>query len=151
MDKKTLVSTDVEEGQKLVRALENQGLPISAAMWLKRADEGIWRLYISTPDVEAHGPIAVYNLVDKVIRKGRSNLVLDNVVAANTTNHFINSVARKFRDTSSVASVSNSTFDDVPVEDAFVYKAARGVRPSKSPPSLKPTQKSKLRHIAKIH
>ena len=46
---------------------------------------------------------------------------------------------------------SNSIFDDVPVEDAFVYKAARGVRPSKSPPSLKPTQKSKLRHIAKIH
>ncbi len=148
MDKKTLVNTDIKDGQKLVRELENQGLPISAAMWLKRADEGTWRLYISTPDVEAHGPIAVYNLVDKIIRKVTSNLVLDNVVAANTTNHFINSVARKFRDTSSAASVSNSIFDDVPVEDAFVYKVVRGVRPSRSPPRLKP---AKLRPFAKAH
>lgn len=140
MDKEALVAPEIDAGKQLVSALEARGLPISVAMWLKRQMEG-WKLYIASPDVEKHGPIAVYKFIDKAISHTRSPIDSCDVVAANTTNHFVNALAAVMGIRNTTARFTNCTFNGIPVEDAIVYKIARGVRASTKPPKF-PTKKA---------
>jgi hypothetical protein len=137
MDKKALVEPDIEKGERLVDVLERAGLPIAAAMWLKRPDDEFSSLYVATPDVEKHGPIAVYRFIDRVLAAlGDSAVSIDDVVAANTTNHFVNAVSSAIGSRPGPMRVVNSTLSGVPVEDAVVYRANRKVRPSQSAPRV---------------
>ena len=146
MDKRTLVKEEEDAGLKLVRGLEEEGLPIAAAMWLKVPEED-WQLYISTPDVETYGPLSVYRFVDGVIRKKQVPLIsVDNVSVANTTNHFLNTIANLMRVTNNIVKLKNCTFNNVYVDEAVVYKIRRGVQSSKRPPKLKTATKARPEH-----
>ena len=147
MDKKELVNADIEGGREFVRELEREGLPISAAMWLKAQEQGPWQLYIASPDVEKHGPIAVYRFIDKVsARHPETGIKVDDVVAANTTNHFVNAIAGAIdTTTNNVVRFGNSVFNNVAVEEAVVYKVKRNVRPSPAPPKARSGGKQTLR------
>lgn len=133
MDKKTLVEPEIEAGQALVHELERAGLPIASAMWVKRTEDVAWRFYVATPNVETYGPKSVYGLVDKVLRKKEiPSITVDDVSVSNTTNHFVNSIARALPSTRSLVTLGSSTFDDVHVDSAIVYKIVRGTRASKT-------------------
>jgi hypothetical protein len=93
MDKEGLVDSDIDAGKRLISVVESSGLPVSAAMWLKRADDRDYKFYVVTPDVEKHGPIAVYRFIDTAITSSGSQISPGSVVVANTTNHFANTVA----------------------------------------------------------
>jgi len=139
------VSADVEGGREFVRELEREGLPISAAMWLKAPEQGPWQLYIASPDVEKHGPIAVYRFIDKVsARHPEIGIKVDDVVAANTTNHFVNAIAGGIKVTDGVVRIVNSVFNNVSVENAVVYKVRRHVRPSRTPPKARSGRKQPM-------
>jgi hypothetical protein len=69
VDKAALVEDDINAGQTLVRQLEEDGLPITAALWLKMPEDPTWQLYIATPEVESRGPISVYLLIDRALKK----------------------------------------------------------------------------------
>jgi hypothetical protein len=139
VDKKELVSAEIDGGANLVQALEREGLPIAAAMWLRSAEQKAWQLYIASPDVEKHGPIAVYKMIDKVLaRMPDVKITVDDVVAANTRNHFVNAVASGLSPTNQISHVTNAVFSGVPVDEAFIYKVRRKVRPSAQAPKVTP-------------
>jgi hypothetical protein len=149
MDKKTLVEKDIVVGRQLVRDLEEAGLPIASAMWLRRPEDESWHLYLSTPDVEVHGPLAVYAFIDSVIRRNKiPGIAIDHIDAANTTNHFVNSISRALKVTNSTVEIKNSTFNNVRVDDAVVYKITRSARASKDRP--KPTFGAKKRSKERV-
>jgi hypothetical protein len=50
MDTNTLVSDLVEDGKRIVEQLPQNGFDVTAAFWLKAADDGQWRFYIVSPD-----------------------------------------------------------------------------------------------------
>jgi len=57
-----LSNAHVEHGQKLISALQRDGVAIQAAFWARRID-GEWRLNLVMPDVVKSGPRAALNLV----------------------------------------------------------------------------------------
>jgi hypothetical protein len=121
-----------------VQTLVILGFPIRVAAWLRM--EGTWQLYIASPDVETHGPIAVYKFLHGVYKKmsvmkadGTLTLEQEDIVAANTTNHFVNAVVSFVHHPlqgGTVARLTNCTLNGVLVEDMVLYISNKNVKPS---------------------
>ncbi|TIW91770.1 MAG: hypothetical protein E5V59_19390 [Mesorhizobium sp.] len=158
MDKTALVESDIEAGLTAVKALEAAGLPIAAAMWLRLHDSSKWQLYIASPDVETHGPTTVNRFIDRILLAINSPISLDEVTAANTTNHFINKASllpiitggrsNSFTVASNLTRFGNSTFDGVEVDEGVIYKIAPGVKASREAPKPDGTALKKARALA---
>ena len=56
MYKTILVEKNIEEGLKLLRALDNRRFPIEAAMWIQDPDRMVWKLIFVSPLVSQPGP-----------------------------------------------------------------------------------------------
>ncbi len=52
MDTTTLVSDLTENGQRIVEQLPQGGFEVTAAFWLKKAEDGQWYFYIVSPLAE---------------------------------------------------------------------------------------------------
>lgn len=69
MDQGPLVELQIEDGRRLLDHLIAEGVPVTAAGWIKEAENGGWLLYIATPLVpEGGGRRAAYRRVNEVIR-----------------------------------------------------------------------------------
>jgi hypothetical protein len=70
MAQDTLVSEEIEDGKCLLEWFAQEGIPVSAAFWLKESDSGWWYLYLVTPLVTADGrTLAAYRRVGEVLRR----------------------------------------------------------------------------------
>src|SRR5262245_26966629 len=70
MDQGTLVEMLIDDGNRLIGRLVEEGFPVAGACWLRGAEDGQWFVYIATPLVDAGGGTkAVYRLVNTVIRQ----------------------------------------------------------------------------------
>jgi hypothetical protein len=70
MAQATLVGMQITEGQRLIERLPREGIPVTAAAWVKENDSGDWYLYIATPLVGEDGATrSAYGPVNTVLRK----------------------------------------------------------------------------------
>jgi len=70
VDQGPLVAMQIEDGKRLVDRLLAEGVPVTAAGWIKEAESGFWFLYLVTPLVTEDGAMkAAYWRVNEVIRK----------------------------------------------------------------------------------
>jgi hypothetical protein len=60
MDTDTLVESQIEDGQKFLARLTEEGFKVTAACWVKPSEDEGWTLYIATPMVDERGPIETY-------------------------------------------------------------------------------------------
>ena len=68
MDQGTLVDVQIHDGRRLLERLSAEGIPVTAAAWVKESDGGPWYLYIVTPLVtEDGGTRPVYRRLVPVI------------------------------------------------------------------------------------
>jgi hypothetical protein len=68
MDTITLVEDKIEDGQGFLDRLEDAGILIKSAGWIKPNDEDRWSLYVATPLLDHNGIIAAYRQVNEVLR-----------------------------------------------------------------------------------
>jgi hypothetical protein len=69
MDKTTLVEGQIDDGQKLIARLAENGIAVTAASWMKESDGGRWYLYLATPLVsDDEGTRPAYRRINAVIR-----------------------------------------------------------------------------------
>ena len=69
MDTSTLVSDLINDGQRIVDHVPNEGFEITAAFWLRRAEDGLWYFYIVSPVAESEPLNHAYTRVITIIRK----------------------------------------------------------------------------------
>jgi hypothetical protein len=69
MDKNTLLSEQVESGERLIEALAKDGFDVGVAFWAKPEEEGKWYLYLASSTVDDKGPAPAYRLVHGTLRK----------------------------------------------------------------------------------
>jgi hypothetical protein len=70
MDQATLVDMQIEDGKRLIDRLVEEGIGVTAAGWLRGAEDGQWFLYIATPLVDDEGATRkAYARVNAVIRQ----------------------------------------------------------------------------------
>ncbi len=63
-----MVSPDIQKGEAVVRALDEAGLEVRVASWLRLAEASQWRLVLAMPMVDKEGPRAGYKAIHKVLR-----------------------------------------------------------------------------------
>lgn len=73
MYKTVLVDADIDDGRRVVAALEKAGLKMTAAFWFHPEDEDEWNLVIISPDVEEKGPRRVYEDVRDLLMNMKTN------------------------------------------------------------------------------
>jgi hypothetical protein len=70
VDQIALVEEQIRDGQKLVEQLNGEGVPVSAAAWVKESEGGQWYLYLVTSLVREDGATKpAYRRVTGVIRR----------------------------------------------------------------------------------
>lgn len=70
MAQATLVEMQINEGQRLIDRLAQEGIAVTAAAWVKESDSGDWYLYLVTPLVGEDGATRpAYRRVNAVIRE----------------------------------------------------------------------------------
>ncbi len=72
MYKTILIATDIEDGRRILKGLEERGLQTTAAFWFHEDDED-WKLVVVTPKVEEKGRTALYEMLGVMLK----NLSLD--------------------------------------------------------------------------
>ena len=86
MAKAILLTEDLESGERLLRRLEAERFPVSAAFWQK--DEAGWQYHIVSPFVDRKGLRAAYETVSRValneaMKEGESGTVSLSSVTVN--------------------------------------------------------------------
>jgi hypothetical protein len=68
VDKTTLVSDLIEDGRKIIERLPQDGFEVTAAFWLKAAEDGLWYFYIVSPVAESEPLNHAYGRLHTLIR-----------------------------------------------------------------------------------
>jgi hypothetical protein len=80
MDHGTLLGDPIPEGRELIDRLIENGVPVTAACWMKESDGGLWFLYLATPLVgEEGGKRPAYGRINEVLREMPQPLGIDPV------------------------------------------------------------------------
>jgi hypothetical protein len=78
MYKTILVETDIQDGERVIAALEESGLNITAAFWSPSEDEDDWYLVAVSSDVAERGGTEVYK---------QAHATLDNLEIGSPRSH----------------------------------------------------------------
>jgi hypothetical protein len=130
MDKTVLVDRDVDDGRRLIEALDQKGFPVVAALWRYLPEQELWRLFIATPVVDEKGPRAAYEMIQGVISELRTeNLPLEVVSVVSPKDPLITEF-RLFAGTEGSPKIAGihfvkSTVGEIYVDNAYLYRAER--------------------------
>jgi hypothetical protein len=131
MDKSELVEHDINEGHRLVEALDKASFPLPAAFWLYLPELGVWQLRLSSPAVKDEGPRYAYAIVQTALATASPaiDVDLDTVGVVPESDH----IASELRISAGTdgkpyiggKSISNTIVGEVFVHSIYVYRAER--------------------------
>jgi hypothetical protein len=129
MDSEALVDRDIEEGRRLIHALDQAGFPVVAALWRFLSEESEWRLFIASPVVHKRGPLAAYKVIRDVLLESHTRLPLHHISAVDHDDPLILQF-RLFAATDPAPFLGNASFrktviGNAYIEGAYVYRAER--------------------------
>jgi len=120
-----LVNLDIELGDKVVKALDEDGKALKVALWAKLPEFESWRLVIASDHLDQDSPRLGYSQVDAALKKvGIRFPGLPPLLLLPMKRPFIQALERSFasaKDTYGMR-LGNQVFGDWFLEDAFVYR-----------------------------
>jgi hypothetical protein len=124
-----LVDRDIDEGRRLIQALDQAGFPLVAALWRFLALEGVWRRLIASPKVREAGPRAAYAAIQDVLRQSPIGLPLHRISAVGPDEPMVTEL-RIFAGTDPAPFIGSTylqkaVIGDTYVEGAYIYRAQR--------------------------
>ena len=129
MDKKTLVtldSVDIEEGKKLLEALDCSNLSVSAAFWYYLDGPETYRLMIVTPFYDKYGPRKTYEKIQRATLNSKVsiNLRWDAVSVLGLKNELYKSLHTTVQTGIDMAGkrLTGSVIDGTYIDDAYFYR-----------------------------
>ena len=69
MDQATLVSFDIENGEKVIKALDDDGRTPDVALWAKIPDYEDWRLVIASQHLDQQSELSGYTEINAALKK----------------------------------------------------------------------------------
>jgi len=130
MAQTSLVEMQIQDGQRLLERLAQEGVVVTAACWVLESDSGQWYLYLATPLVGENGSTRpAYRRVNAAIREmekeGNWMEPLDNKKVIGPHDPIAKDIMA-YRDGRSVRTPSwfpGSRLGELAVEAAYVYPA----------------------------
>jgi hypothetical protein len=126
MDTVTLVDGLIEDGQRLLDRLADDGFDFRAACWVKPVDEGRWSLFIAAPAIDEIGASAAYRKVYAALRSLGESWVTDSDIKLISMRHPVAQDALDILQDSlgrTTMFFQPSLFGGITVEQVYVYPA----------------------------
>jgi len=120
-----LVNFDIENGEKVIQALDTEGRSPKVALWAKLPDYESWRLILASDELDQHSRLSGYSeIVDAINKAGIPSHRQPSIFLRPMDSPMIRSLRRVFgatRDTYGMR-LGGQTWGDKYFEDAFVYR-----------------------------
>jgi hypothetical protein len=124
MDTVTLVENQIDEGQWLIDQLQQDGVIIRAACWIKPVEEDRWSLYLATPIVDERGPLEAYRQVIPTLRAlGDDWITSSEIMLVGETHSMVKDaieILRRFPHSKPIHS-PRSMVGGIAAEEVYVY------------------------------
>ncbi len=122
-----LVDRDIKDGETLVRRLDRDRFPVTAAFWYYEAEDERWTLIIASSIVREHGPREAYRkLIQSIKRIKKSDYALDSVRVelVKEEDHLPNLLRRAIKTGHDIAGIrfTKNTINGFFIEDAYIYR-----------------------------
>lgn len=129
----TLVNQEIEEGQRLIDALNTAGLSVHSALWLYASEPEIWHLTLALPLYDDQGPLKTYENILSVFRQIKPELKIDwtAIVAVSPQDELIQSFSQDQQHWNinlSGKRITNSMVDRMLIEDAYIYEIGENLQ-----------------------
>lgn len=125
MDSAALVNYDIENGEKVVDALDKDGKDPKVALWAKLPEYEDWRLVIASDRISQSGLLYGYRQVNEAMEKaGISVAKRPKVFLRPMDRPFIRELRNVFANAADTYGMrlGGQSFGDQYLEDAFVYR-----------------------------
>jgi hypothetical protein len=127
MDKSALVDIDLKKGEKIVSALEENGLSLAVALWVHFPEYEDWRFVVASRALDSLSQGDAYLRVNRILdHAGVTVRESPSIVIMKTTDPFVRSLRKVFGKASSVAGMrlGGQTWGGRFVDDAYALKIA---------------------------
>jgi hypothetical protein len=125
MDQAALVSFDIENGERVVKALDDDGKTPNVALWAKIPDYEDWRLVIASDRLDQESPLSGYTEINAAMKKAGITIHRQPTISMRPMNNpFIRDLRRMFAGAADTYGMrlGGQIFGDKYLEDAFVYR-----------------------------
>ena len=126
MDSTTLVTPDIPVGRRITEALDSAAIPLTASLWFFDPDASEWRLIVASPQVDEIGPLKMYGLIQKVLKKliNQIDLPLRKISAVSPNDPLIRLLRSAVKTGTGISGIrfTHNTINGVFVEDAYIYR-----------------------------
>jgi hypothetical protein len=126
MDKTPLVNKNIEDGKKLIEALDKSDFRLDGALWFYFADSDEWRFLLASPLVDEKGPKEAYALIQSVLAQLQPSLriSLKHISVLSPKSELIQLLRRAIRTGPGISEIrfTRNTINSKFIEDAFIYR-----------------------------
>ncbi len=127
MDKATLVDFDLKKGERIVTALEEDGLPLALALWVHFPEYEDWRFVVASRKLDTLSPGDAYlRVIRSLDRAGFTVRESPALLVMKTTDPFVRALRKVFGKAPSVVGMrlGGQRWGDRVIDDAYAYKIA---------------------------
>jgi len=121
-----LVEKDVEEGKRLIEALDNAGFQVRAVLWFYLAESDEWRFVVASPLVERKGPKEAYAFVQTVLAQllPPSGISLEEISVVSPEYDLIRLLKTAIQTGPGISGIrfTRNTINNTFIEDAYIYR-----------------------------
>lgn len=118
---RSLGTEEIESGRRVLHAMKESGMRVTAALWAYSSEAGIWRLVIATHEVDRKGPIASYIRLRKLLEGlPATDLPKIDISLVSPRDSYIREIRSRYHKVPSESPIQvNSSLG----QEAFVYTA----------------------------
>jgi hypothetical protein len=120
-----LVDSHIDDGRKLVLALDDMNIDVEVALWLYDSDSEEWRLLIASRKLQEHGPLKAYETVQTALAGiPHRSIALSNVTVVSPDDPTIRALRSVISTGPGITGMrfSRNVIDHVFIEDAYIYR-----------------------------
>ena len=123
----TLVSQEIEEGKRLIDALNAANLSVDSALWIYAPEPETWRLMLTSPLYDRKGPLKTYEEILSVFRQVKPDLKIDwtGIVAVSPKHELIKGLRQlqqHWKLNLAGKRLTNNLVNQTWIEDAYIYQ-----------------------------
>lgn len=122
-----LVEADIEKGRKVLEALDQEGVNVASAFWLRDPEAEEFRLVLALPRAEEEGPRAAYRLVREALERRRIEFPIWEINVVSSTDETAALLRRAVKtppDAIVGIRFSHNVVNNKLIEDAYIYRSA---------------------------
>jgi len=123
MYKTVLVEKLIEDGAKLLKRLDDQKVPVSAAVWFYDPERSAWQLVIVTPVAGSPGPLEAYMQIQSAMTGVDLSFSLSDIIPMNPQSRKFKEFKRALEGVAPGALLKpKDSPGAVAFDDAYIYR-----------------------------